>query len=205
MKSRKSQGWLRSIWLQGALMALAALALWWLRRRESQITGRRTEIWRRDVELGPVLSSEETRAMTAEIEIPEQPAQTIPDVGAGSGSAAETAGLSEAGQHIPAAEVPVEGPPPQAQPQPQETPGGDDLEIVEGIGPKINQILQQAGIRTFKQLAETEVDALEAILRGVGLRIANPATWPEQARLAAAGEWSKLEAFQSTLKAGRRG
>ncbi|HEX7973181.1 MAG TPA: hypothetical protein VF498_02140, partial [Anaerolineales bacterium] len=78
-------------------------------------------------------------------------------------------------------------------------------EIIEGIGPKINQLLQQSGIHTFSDLAGTSLERLEQILRDARLRLANPGTWPEQARLAAEGEWSKLEALQKTLKAGRKG
>jgi hypothetical protein len=36
------------------------------------------------------------------------------------------------------------------------------------------------------------------------LRLAHPATWPEQAALAATGEWEALEALQAKLKGGRR-
>ena len=43
------------------------------------------------------------------------------------------------------------------------------------------------------------------ILRAANLRrLADPATWPEQARYAAAGDWDGLKQFQATLKGGRR-
>jgi predicted flap endonuclease-1-like 5' DNA nuclease len=80
----------------------------------------------------------------------------------------------------------------------------DDLKRIEGIGPKISAVLQEAGIRTFAQLAETEVGRLEQILRGAGIHIADPTTWPDQAALAAAGQWDALAAFQDALKGGRR-
>jgi hypothetical protein len=35
------------------------------------------------------------------------------------------------------------------------------------------------------------------------LRLANPTTWPDQAGLAAAGEWDRLKALQDGLKGGR--
>jgi len=80
----------------------------------------------------------------------------------------------------------------------------DDLKRVEGIGPKFSQVLNQAGITTFAQLAETGVERLKQVIQEAGLRLADPSTWPEQARLAAAGDWDGLEALQSELKGGRR-
>lgn len=81
----------------------------------------------------------------------------------------------------------------------------DDLKIVEGIGPKIEGILHAAGIKTFAELATTSVDKLEKIVReDAGIRVAFPDTWPEQAKLAAAGEWEALEKLQDDLKGGRR-
>ena len=89
----------------------------------------------------------------------------------------------------------------QAVPEP-----ADDLTILEGIGPKIAELLDQHGIRTFAQLAETSVDDLQAILRSGGSRfqIANPETWPRQARLAANREWNKLDVLKAQLVAGVR-
>lgn len=103
--------------------------------------------------------------------------------------------LSAASKAEPAP-VPVEEPEPVGPP--------DDLKRIEGIGPRISQVLQSAGIRTFDQLAQTSVADLEEILTKADLRLADPATWPDQARLAAAGEWRSLEIFQERLKGGRR-
>ena len=81
----------------------------------------------------------------------------------------------------------------------------DDLTRIEGIGPKISGLLQGAGVSTFQQLAGTGVDRLERILADANLAgLANPSTWPEQARLAAEGEWERLETLQEELKGGRR-
>lgn len=81
----------------------------------------------------------------------------------------------------------------------------DDLTVIEGIGPKIAAILQSAGITTYAQLAHTEAARLEAILDAAGsrYRLANPTTWPEQAALAAAGNWNRLQELQGRLIAGR--
>ena len=104
----------------------------------------------------------------------------------------------------PVAEVKVpEKPAPVVVPVPAK-PTPDDLAIVEGIGPKIASLFQAAGITTFGQLAATDVERLRQILREAGIRIDDPTTWPEQARLAAAGEWDKLKALQDQLKGGRR-
>lgn len=83
----------------------------------------------------------------------------------------------------------------------------DDLKVIEGIGPKFSSVLAAAGITTFAQLAATKVGRIEEILEAESprlRRLADPATWPEQARLAAAGDWEGLAALQEELKGGRR-
>jgi predicted flap endonuclease-1-like 5' DNA nuclease len=79
----------------------------------------------------------------------------------------------------------------------------DDLQRIEGIGPKIASTLQAAGIRTYKQLARARVERLKGIITEVGI-IADPTTWPEQAALAAAEDWVALAELKSQLKGGRR-
>lgn len=79
----------------------------------------------------------------------------------------------------------------------------DDLTIIEGIGPKINSILQTAGVKTFAQLAALEPPQIMAILTAGGIRLADATTWPEQAGLAARGEMERLHLYQETLKGGR--
>lgn len=101
----------------------------------------------------------------------------------------------------PAAVAEIE---PAAAAEPHAAPlASDDLTRVEGIGPKISAVLRAAGITTFAALADTEVARLEELLSGAGIRIANPRTWPEQARLAASGQWGELESLQGQLKGGR--
>ncbi len=80
----------------------------------------------------------------------------------------------------------------------------DDLTKIEGIGPKIAEIFGSAGIKTFAQLAETAVEKLREILKENKLASHDPATWPEQAKLAEAGKWEELEALQEELKGGKR-
>lgn len=82
----------------------------------------------------------------------------------------------------------------------------DDLTCIEGIGPKISGLLQAAGIVTFAHLASTDVKRLKQIIAEAGLTaLADPTTWPEQAGLAATGQWDALETLQEELKGGRRG
>jgi predicted flap endonuclease-1-like 5' DNA nuclease len=88
-------------------------------------------------------------------------------------------------------------------PQPEEQLTPDDLKRIEGIGPKTAGVLQAAGVTTFAQLAAADVEHLKAILKAAGIR-ANPGAWPEQASLAAAGQWDALKALQAKLKRGRR-
>ena len=87
-----------------------------------------------------------------------------------------------------------------------ETPAAprvDDLEIIEGIGPKIASLLNQAGVTSFAQLAAMEPARISEILHGANLRLADPTSWPEQARLAANGDKAGLQALQDRLKGGR--
>lgn len=80
-----------------------------------------------------------------------------------------------------------------------------DLKIVEGIGPKIEALLKEAGILTWEDLSEARKDQLEAILDAAGdhYRIHDPSTWPIQAGLAANNNWELLHEYQEQLKGGR--
>ena len=80
----------------------------------------------------------------------------------------------------------------------------DDLKRIEGIGPKIATILVDNGITSFARLAATEPEQLQELLKKAGIRLAHPATWPEQAGLAAAGQWDELEKLQDSMKGGRK-
>ena len=80
----------------------------------------------------------------------------------------------------------------------------DDLKKIEGIGPKISELLAAGGIPTFQALADANIDAVKAILEAAGprYRIANPTTWAQQAGLAAAGKWDELSSLQDRIKGG---
>lgn len=80
----------------------------------------------------------------------------------------------------------------------------DDLKIIEGIGPKTEELLNNSSIHTWRQLGNTSVPQLQSILDKAGDRfqLLNPSTWPKQARLAADGEWIKLREYQEYLVGG---
>ena len=82
----------------------------------------------------------------------------------------------------------------------------DDLKVVEGIGPKIESMLNAQGIYTFKQLADTDTEKIQSILSSEGpkfVAVHDPSTWSRQASLAARGEWDALKAYKDELKGGK--
>ena len=81
----------------------------------------------------------------------------------------------------------------------------DDLKIIEGIGPKIEELLNNDGIYKYAQLAATPVDTVRAILEKAGsrFRMHDPQTWGIQADIADKGDWVKLKEYQDYLIAGR--
>jgi predicted flap endonuclease-1-like 5' DNA nuclease len=80
----------------------------------------------------------------------------------------------------------------------------DDFIAIEGIGPKINELLHNSNIHTFETLAYTSTEDLQRILDNAGhhFSMANPKTWPEQARLASEGDWERLRDYQDMLYSG---
>ncbi|MFS4492569.1 hypothetical protein [Maribacter sp. 2308TA10-17] len=74
----------------------------------------------------------------------------------------------------------------------------DDLKVVEGIGPKIEGMFHDGGIKTWKQLSETAVARCQEILDGGGERykVHDPASWPMQAKMAYEGKWAELAKWQ---------
>ena len=58
---------------------------------------------------------------------------------------------------------------------------GDDLTVIKGIGPKSAQALNQAGINTYKKLAQLDSAKIEGILASAGVRIVQVTNWVEQA------------------------
>ena len=83
----------------------------------------------------------------------------------------------------------------------------DDLTRIEGIGPKIQKMLNDDQIFTWAELAGAPVERLKGLLRRGGdrYRMHDPKSWPDQAKLAAEGRWEELKELQDILQGGREG
>lgn len=91
----------------------------------------------------------------------------------------------------------------------QESPAdeviADNLQLIEGIGPRIESILHNRDVHTFSDLAQADPKQIRNWLEEVdpSLLMHDPATWPAQARLAANEQWEVLKDYQDQLRAGR--
>ncbi len=81
----------------------------------------------------------------------------------------------------------------------------DNLLVIEGLGPKSQEVLYAAGITTYRAIAESSPEALANLIRGAGLRLVRTETWPQQAGLLAAGDQTGFQAFRESLRSGRGG
>jgi len=81
----------------------------------------------------------------------------------------------------------------------------DDLKVLEGVGPKIEEILNKHGISTYSTLSDLTPVRIATILRSAGPRyqIHDPSSWPKQASLAKEGKWDELEELKIKLISGR--
>lgn len=81
----------------------------------------------------------------------------------------------------------------------------DNLKLIEGIGPKIEGLLNEAGIHSFEDLKAAKKKQLKDILTKAGSRykMHDPSTWEKQAKLAAAGKMEELKKWQDELKGGK--
>ncbi len=95
---------------------------------------------------------------------------------------------------------------PEAKEAPKADAKPDKLTKIEGIGPKIAEKLNAAGILSFKDLAAASLEKLQGVLDEAGsrYRMHDPGTWAEQAALAAADKWDELETLQDKLDGGKR-
>ncbi|MDA9129297.1 hypothetical protein N9J72_02365 [Candidatus Gracilibacteria bacterium] len=87
----------------------------------------------------------------------------------------------------------------------QEKTPKDNLQMIEGVGPKIEKLMNKHGVRSFGDMVSSDVTGLEDILLAGGPRyqVHSPTTWPDQARLAMQGKWSELEEYQAILNRGQ--
>jgi predicted flap endonuclease-1-like 5' DNA nuclease len=81
----------------------------------------------------------------------------------------------------------------------------DDLKLIEGIGPKIEELLNKEGIHTYEQLSETSVIRIVGILKKAGPRfqIHDPSSWPKQAGYAKDKNWEVLDQLKIQLISGK--
>ena len=144
------------------------------------------------IEDGPETAPIPTAAIAAEAPAPAESSEHT-----------ETTDGTEAG--VQAAEAPA------VQPLVDATAGeapaeseDDDLERVEGIGPRIAAALRASGITTFRALADSDVASLQSALEAAGLRFApSLPTWARQSRLLADGDEDGFLQLTEQLVGGR--
>ncbi|MBO0937547.1 50S ribosomal protein L17 [Fibrella sp. HMF5335] len=125
----------------------------------------------------------------------------------GSGRKADGTAVAPAAEDVPSAEVVTDETPAVDAAPVAQTPaaGGDDLTIVEGIGPKIAELMNNAGITTFAQLADASDEVVQAVLTEAGPRynVHDVSTWNEQAALLRDGKMDEFKALTDRLKGGK--
>ena len=92
----------------------------------------------------------------------------------------------------------------QEQEQEEEEEEQDDLQVIEGVGPKIAAALRLAGISTFVRLEVASPDQLRDALASSGLTFApSLPTWSKQAGFLVRADAAGLAEYQADLTAGR--
>ena len=87
----------------------------------------------------------------------------------------------------------------------EETKAADDLTKVEGIGPKIAEVLNANNINSFAELSKATSESIKEMLDAAegNFGAHDPGTWPEQAKMAADGKWDELKKWQDELDGGK--
>ncbi len=129
------------------------------------------------------------------------------EIDTATGEMVSTAEVTEEVKVEAPVETKVEAPAPVVEEVKVDTPKGiklDDLKVIEGIGPKIAELLSENGVDTWKKLSDAQPDALKEILAKGGARYTmhNPTTWPKQALLCVEGKWDELKELQDRLDGG---
>ncbi|WP_052333962.1 hypothetical protein [Neolewinella persica] len=80
----------------------------------------------------------------------------------------------------------------------------DNFQIIEGIGPKVNAVLIDAGYKNWSDLAAADSGDIKNHLDAAGKRfgLCDPTSWPHQAKLADAGDWEALITYQKFTDGG---
>lgn len=85
--------------------------------------------------------------------------------------------------------------------------GKDNLKIIEGIGPKVEELLSRNNIRSFSDLESLPYEKLSQILRQENgkfqMLLISAYTWSKQASIAKDGDMEALKKYQDTLSSGR--
>jgi predicted flap endonuclease-1-like 5' DNA nuclease len=81
----------------------------------------------------------------------------------------------------------------------------NDLKLVEGIGPKIEELFHSKGYKTWASVARENPAKLKEILVAGGERFQmhDPTTWPKQCQMIIDDEWYDLKTYQDRLRGGR--
>jgi len=196
------------IWVLIALvlLAFAAYVIWWWLNPKEEKAEAPTRVEGVELPKVQVPSAELTKVEVPYVELPkvDLPDVSLPEV--------EMPEVHLPDVDLPKAELPevelrkVEAPEIPAIAS-KAAAAVDDLKVIEGIGPKIAAVLSAAGIVNFTQLAGLTPQHILEILEKADprlLRLADPTTWPEQARLAAVGDWEALRKLTDQLKGGRK-
>ena len=85
------------------------------------------------------------------------------------------------------------------RPQPKTAPKTkpDDLKLVNGIGPKLEEVLKGQGMLTLLQMSQTPLPQLQELVHHAGekFRLCDPETWAEQAGLILEGKLEEAHAL----------
>ena len=81
----------------------------------------------------------------------------------------------------------------------------DDLKKIEGVGPKIESLMKEGGLKTWAAVAAASPESIKEILVAAGSRyqMHDPTSWPLQAGMAAEGKMEELSKWQDEHKGGK--
>ncbi len=146
-------------------------------------------------EVAEKLDSKTAKAKTATPAKKEEPAKA--EAPKAEKTKAEAPKEKEAEAEEPKAEAP------KKQAKPADAGKPDNLKVLDGVGPKLAEVLAESGYATYDSIASATVDQLQAVLEKAGSRYKafDPTDWPQQAKLAAEGKMDELKELQAKLKA----
>lgn len=78
----------------------------------------------------------------------------------------------------------------------------NDIQKINGIGPKLEEVLHGSNIKSFQDILDTPMDTLKDIIKNAGsnFSLIDPSTWHDQAAIAVRGAWDEFEKFQDNMK-----